>query len=141
MTDWGVLTRMWKLMRDLRLEVAPALEEMGLAHNDHWLLAAVDEYHYPTEIVNTTKFPAPTVSQMLKRLEALGLVERALDQNDLRRYRFDLTERGREANELGRQLMENAARKRLSRLEPAEQRELIRLLDRMVEETPLKKER
>ncbi|MBF6593685.1 MAG: winged helix DNA-binding protein [Thermaceae bacterium] len=138
--DWSVLTRMWKLMRDLRLEVSPALENMGLAHNDSWLLGAVDEHHYPTEIVNITKFPAPTVSQMLKRLEALGLVERSLDKSDLRRYRFDLTEKGRQANEIGRQLMEKAAHKRLSRLKPKEQQELIRLLDLMVQESaaPLK---
>lgn len=135
-----MLTRMWKLMRDLRLEVTPALEEMGLAHNDHWLLCAVDEHHYPTEIVNATKFPAPTVSQMLKRLEALGLVERSLDKSDLRRYRFDLTEKGRQADEKGRRLMEAAVRRRLSRLKAREQQELIRLLDLMVQETPVTKE-
>ena len=93
-------------MRDLRLEVSPAMDDLGLGPNDHWLLSAVDEYHYPTEIVNATKFPAPTVSQMLKRLEALGLVERSLDKSDLRRYRFDLTEKGRQAGETGRALME-----------------------------------
>ncbi|RIH91342.1 homoprotocatechuate degradation operon regulator, HpaR [Meiothermus granaticius NBRC 107808] len=129
-----MLTRMWKLMRSLQLEVAPAFEGMGLAHNDHWLLATVDQHPYPTEIVNATKFPAPTVSQMLKRLETLGLVKRSLDPNDLRRYRFDLTEQGRQTNELGRQLMEKAIGKRLSRLEAHEQQELIWLLDRMIAE-------
>jgi len=116
-------------MRDLQDETLPELERLGLAPNDPWLLAGVDRYHYPTEVVRLTQMPAPTVSQMLKRLEAEGLLLRSLDPSDLRRYRFELTPRGREALEQSRAHMTGAMERRLERLEPQQRRQLRELLE------------
>jgi DNA-binding MarR family transcriptional regulator len=77
--------------------------------------------------------PAPTVSQMLKRLEAEGLLLRSLDPSDLRRYRFELTARGREVLRESRALLMGAMERRLARLSPQQQRQLHELLERLTD--------
>jgi DNA-binding MarR family transcriptional regulator len=124
---------MWKLMRDLRDETTPQLERLGLTPNDPWLLAGIEHHHHPTEVVRLTQMPAPTVSQMLKRLEAEGLLLRSLDPSDLRRHRFELTARGREVLRESRALLMGAMERRLARLSPQQQRQLHELLERLTD--------
>lgn len=133
--SWRVLTGMWKLMRDLRDETLPQLERLGLAPNDPWLLASIEHRHHPSEVVRLTQLPAPTVSQMLKRLEAEGLLVRSLDPADLRRYRFALTARGREVLQQSRALLTAAMEWRLKRLSPAQRRQFVELLDILAQGT------
>lgn len=127
--SWTILVRIWRLIRDLRDETLPHLERLGLAPNDPWLLAGIDRCHYPTEVVRLTQLPAPTVSQMLKRLEAEELVVRSLDPSDLRRYRFELTARGREVLEESRALMMSAMERHLERLSLEQRQQFHELLD------------
>jgi DNA-binding MarR family transcriptional regulator len=130
-----VLVRIWKLMRDLRDETLPQLERLGLAPNDPWLLAGIEHHHHPTEVVRLTQLPAPTVSQMLKRLEAEGLLVRSLDPSDLRRYRFELTARGREVLEESRTLLMSAMERRLERLSPPQRQQFAQLLETLTHHT------
>jgi DNA-binding MarR family transcriptional regulator len=116
-------------MRDLRDETLPQLERLGLAPNDPWLLAGIEHHHHPTEVVRLTQMPAPTVSQMLKRLEAEGLLVRSLDPSDLRRHRFELTARGREVLQESQALLMGAMERRLKRLSPEQRQQLHELLD------------
>lgn len=116
-------------MRDLRDETLPELERLGLTPNDPWLLAGIERYRYPTEVVRLTQMPAPTVSQMLKRLEAEGLLVRSLDPSDLRRYRFELTPRGQEVLEQSRAHLAAAMERRLERLSPPQRQQFAQLLE------------
>ncbi len=122
------MTRMWGFHRSLGEEVFPELEKIGLFPMAPWLLAMVAEHHYPKAILERVHLPAPTLSQMLRRLEAAGLVKRLMDQADLRRYRFELTEKGKEAQEAGRRCYQQALEKRLARLSKTERQEFARLL-------------
>lgn len=135
---WTVLTRIWKLSREVREETLPHLERLGLAPTDPWLLSEVEKYHYPTEVVRIMQIPAPTVSQMLKRLEADGLVVRSLDPADLRRYHFQLTEQGKAVLEESRQCMLRAMERRLERLTPEQRRQFVELLDILAQGEPEK---
>lgn len=126
---WTILTSIWKLSREVREETLPCLERLGLAPADPWLLSEIAKYHYPTEVVRIMQVPAPTVSQMLKRLEANGLVARSLDHGDLRRYHFQLTEQGKAVLKESRRCMIRAMERRLERLTPEQRRQLVELLD------------
>ncbi|MCS7069510.1 MAG: MarR family transcriptional regulator [Meiothermus sp.] len=137
---WGILTHMWKLTRELREEVLPHLERLGLAPTDPWLLAEIERHHYPTEAVRAMQMPAPTVSQMLKRLEQAGLVVRSLDPADLRRYRFALTEQGKALLEESRRHIQEALERRLKRLSPKEQAQLARWLEVLAQSEEAPKE-
>ncbi|GIW33072.1 MarR family winged helix-turn-helix transcriptional regulator [Meiothermus sp.] len=126
---WTILTSIWKLSREVREETLPCLERLGLAPTDPWLLSEIEKYRYPTEVVRIMQMPAPTVSQMLKRLEANGLVTRSLDLGDLRRYHFQLTEQGKAVLEESRQCMLRAMERRLERLTTAQRHLFVELLD------------
>lgn len=126
---WSVLTRIWKLNRDMREEAMPHLEALGLSAFDPWLLAEIEKHHFPTEAVRIMQIPAPTISQMLKRLEADGLVIRSLDPTDLRRYRFDLTEKGKGLLQESQKHMLASMERRLERLTPEQRGQFVSLLD------------
>jgi DNA-binding MarR family transcriptional regulator len=72
--------------------------------------------------------PPPTVSHMLRRLEAEGFLRRSLDPKDLRRYRLELTPKGEAALREAERLLEGALARRLVRLSEEEQALLARLL-------------
>jgi DNA-binding MarR family transcriptional regulator len=131
---WSTLTSLWRLSRGLREEVMPYLERLGLAPTDPWLLAEIERYHYPTEAVRAMQMPAPTISQMLKRLEQAGLVVRSLDPADLRRYRFELTQGGQKVLEESRQHMLKALERRLERLSPPQRQQFAEWLDILAQE-------
>ncbi|WP_337867813.1 MarR family transcriptional regulator [Meiothermus sp.] len=138
---WGLLTNLWRLSRGLREEAVPYLEHLGLAPTDPWLLAEIERHHYPTEAVRAMQMPAPTISQMLKRLEQAGLVVRSLDPADLRRYRFVLTETGQTVLEESRQHILKALERRLERLNPQQRRQFAEWLEILArEEAPVLKE-
>ncbi|MER3451148.1 MAG: MarR family transcriptional regulator [Thermus sp.] len=132
--SWTILTQLWRLNRVLREETLPTLEALGLAPTDPWLLAELEHHPYPSLLVHKTQIPPPTISHMLKRLERLGLVKRRLEPQDLRRYRFELTEKGRQALEESRKAMQKALEKRLDRLMDEEKTLLEGILDRLLEE-------
>lgn len=133
---WTVLTRIWKLSRDMREETMPHLEQLGLAPTDPWLLSEIERHHYPTEAVRVMQIPAPTVSQMLKRLEADGLVVRSLDPSDLRRYKFTLTEKGKELLQQSQKYMLAAMERRLERFSLEQRQQFVYLLDILTEAKP-----
>lgn len=119
----------------------PHLESLGLSAFDPWLLVEIEKHHYPTEAVRIMQIPAPTISQMLKRLEADGLVVRSLDPSDLRRYRFDLTEKGKELLHASQKHMLASMERRLERFSPEQRRQFVELLDILAqsESEPIRK--
>lgn len=64
----------------------------------HLVLAvlAVEDGRHQLELVEQTHLRAPTISLILKKMEAEGIVERKGDEEDRRGKRVYLTERGRE---------------------------------------------
>lgn len=73
----------------------------------------------------------PTVTKMLRRLEGAGHVERRTDPDDARSFRVYLTERGRALEEPVLRCWERAEKKTFAGLDPAERRELGRLLTKV----------
>ena len=85
----------------------------------------------PTELSHGQRVSKNTISALLRGLEEQGLIQRNLDPNDLRVFRIQLTDAGRE-------LIFSTAPNRLSGLNqllsgftPQETRQLIALLERL----------
>ena len=74
----------------------PILEPMGLTHPQYLVMLALwgQSPLAVKELIETLQLDGPTLSPMLKRLEAAGLVTRTRDPNDERQLRVDLTEKG-----------------------------------------------
>src|ERR1700758_5733516 len=74
----------------------PLLEPMGLTHPQYLVMLALwgQSPLAVKELIETLQLDGPTLSPMLKRLEAAGLVTRTRDPHDERQLRVDLTEKG-----------------------------------------------
>jgi len=79
----------------------PILEPMGLTHPQYLVMLALwgQSPLAVKELIELLQLDGPTLSPMLKRLEAAGLVTRARDPHDERQLRVDLTQQGRALRE------------------------------------------
>jgi DNA-binding MarR family transcriptional regulator len=79
----------------------PILEPMGLTHPQYLVMLALwgQSPLAVKELIEMLQLDGPTLSPMLKRLEAAGLVTRTRDPDDERQLRIDLTEQGRALRE------------------------------------------
>jgi DNA-binding MarR family transcriptional regulator len=75
----------------------PLLEPMGLTHPQYLVMLALwgQSPLAVKELIEMLQLDGPTLSPLLKRLEAAGLVTRTRDPQDERQLRIDLTEQGR----------------------------------------------
>ena len=128
--------KIWSLNYCLLLSVVssvePAITALGLDSKELFLLAEIDEHPYPAELATTLVMPKATVTLYLKRPEAAGFVRREIDPADLRRHRLLLTPAGRQATADGLALLSDAFTERLSRLTAAQQKELKKLLEKIL---------
>ena len=79
----------------------PILEPMGLTHPQYLVMLALwgQSPLAVKELIEMLQLDGPTLSPMLKRLEAAGLVTRTRDPDDERQLRIGLTEQGRALRE------------------------------------------
>ncbi|ADU50625.1 transcriptional regulator, MarR family [Thermaerobacter marianensis DSM 12885] len=136
MSGWEILQQIWRLQQVVLREATPCLERHGLFRMAPFALAMVRRCGTPSGVANALGLPAPTVSHILRRLEAEGWVVRQVDPGDLRRYRLALTPAGQEALAAARACLEAVMDRRLECLAPAERDALRRLLARLQEDLP-----
>jgi MarR family transcriptional regulator, organic hydroperoxide resistance regulator len=79
----------------------PLLEPMGLTHPQYLVMLALwgKSPLAVKELIELLQLDGPTLSPLLKRLEAAGLVTRARDPGDERQLRVALTPRGQALRE------------------------------------------
>ncbi|HEY3881751.1 MAG TPA: MarR family transcriptional regulator [Trebonia sp.] len=79
----------------------PLLEPMGLTHPQYLVMLALwgQSPLAVKDLIEMLQLDGPTLSPLLKRLEAAGLVTRTRDPSDERQLRIDLTPRGRALRE------------------------------------------
>ena len=128
--------KIWSLNYRVLLSVIACAEAdicaLGLESKELFLLAEIDEHPYPAELAATLSMPKATVTVYLKRLEAAGFVRREIDSTDLRRHRLLLTPAGRRVATDGLGLLSGEFDERLGRLSAAQQKELKRLLEKIL---------
>jgi DNA-binding MarR family transcriptional regulator len=129
----GFLQHLQRVKQHVWTELGPLLRARGLAAGTLLMLEAVERHPHPTELSREIGMPAPTVSRLLKSLEADGYVVRGTDSADLRRYRFALTPAGLALRAEVRNWTEAAVERMLERLTPGERGDLERLLLQVAE--------
>ena len=76
----------------------PLLEPLGLTHPQYLVMLALwaDSPLSVKELARLLHLDSPTLSPLLKRLEAAGLLTRTREEHDERQLRIELTQRGRD---------------------------------------------
>jgi DNA-binding MarR family transcriptional regulator len=133
---WGILAGLWQLMQSVMDDSAPALEALGLTPKAFFLLAAVEVHPFPAELARMMHLPPPTVTYMVKQMEARGFLKRQADPGDLRKFRLVLTADGRKAIRRGRESIGAVMGRRLDRLERGEIDSLDRVIARLTRPAP-----
>ena len=131
MSPWSLWTLNLRVMTSLMADVAPRLRQLRLEIKEFLLLSELDEHPSPADLARALVAPKPSVTFMVKRMEAVGYVRRELQRDDLRRFRLTLTPSGRSAMESAREIFDEEFGRRLSRLTQAQRVELMRIFQRM----------
>ena len=131
-SPWTLWTLNFQFMTSLLADVAPRIRALRLEIKEFLLLSKLDEHPTPADLARALITPKPSVTFMVKRMEALGYLRRELQPNDLRRFRLTLTPSGRTAMESAREIFDQEFGRRLSRLTQAQRVELMRIFERMV---------
>jgi DNA-binding MarR family transcriptional regulator len=73
----SILANLWQLIQSVMDESEPALGALGLSPKAFFLLEEVGDHPFPAELARRMHLPPPTVTYLVKQLEALGFVERS----------------------------------------------------------------
>ena len=130
-SPWALWTLNFQVMTSLMADVAPRIRALRLEIKEFLLLSNLDEHPNPAELARALVTPKPSVTFMVKRMEALGYLRRELQRDDLRRFRLTLTSSGRRAMESARKIFDEEFGRRLSRLTQAQRAELLRMFERL----------
>ena len=82
-SPWELWTLNFELCLEIMAEVEPTVRAHGLEMKEFFLLGKLDEHPYPAELARALITPKPTVTFMVKRMEAAGFVERETEAGDL----------------------------------------------------------
>ncbi len=133
-SPWELWTLNFELTMAVMAEVEPEVREHGLEMKEFFLLSKLDDHPYPADLARALLTPKPSITFMVKRMEAAAFIQRQTEAGDLRRSRLTLTRSGRKAMEAARVILDEAFARRLARLSSGERAELARILVRLAEE-------
>lgn len=127
----GTLAHLWQLIQSVLDDSEPALAALGLSPKAFFLLEAVGDHPFPAELARRMHLPPPTVTYLVKQLEAKGFLERRAEAGDLRKFRLIQTPAGKEALRQGREALGGVFDERLRRLAPGEATAFDRTVGRL----------
>ncbi|MBZ6080695.1 MarR family winged helix-turn-helix transcriptional regulator [Streptomyces olivaceus] len=129
--------RLWKLNQRLLGVVMDActaeLTALGLETKEFFVLAEVENSPYPAQIASALLLPRASVTVYVRNLVAKGLVEREIDEADLRRHRLVLSDAGVTARDRALATLAAEYDRRLARITEQDRVDLQRILGQMLD--------
>ncbi|MFF9905940.1 MarR family winged helix-turn-helix transcriptional regulator [Streptomyces olivaceus] len=129
--------RLWKLNQRLLGVVMDActaeLTALGLETKEFFVLAEVENSPYPAQIASALLLPRASVTVYVRNLVAKGLVEREIDEADLRRHRLVLSDAGVTARDRALATLAAEYDRRLARITERDRVDLQRILGQMLD--------
>jgi len=129
-----ILANLWRLIQTVMDDAEPALGALGLSPKAFFVLEAVADHPFPAELARRMHLPPPTVTYLIKQLEARGFLERRDEPGDLRKFRLVRTPEGDRAVREGRGSLGSVLGERLRGLGPRDVASLDRIMRRLAEE-------
>lgn len=118
-----------------------SLEKVGVFQGQHRILMKLseNEYHSQKEIAVAMKVSTATIAIALKKLEKNGYINKKMDEEDNRLNIIVITEKGRNAIEMSKQLFDNIDSTMFEGFSNEEKKNFVNMLDR-IEDNLLKYE-
>lgn len=129
---WDLIKSAWTFLNRVFDSAAPVMTDYGLHQKSLVLLALMDTGDTPQDLAHLLRTPAPTLSHMLRELEARGLIERSLDPKDKRRFRLRRTAAGDDALQAGINAVNKAMANHCAQLTESEMATLIAAIPLLV---------
>jgi DNA-binding MarR family transcriptional regulator len=130
-SPWALWMLNLKVVTSLTHAVEPRIRALKLEIKEFFLLSELDAHPNPADLARALLTPKPSVTFMVKRMEAVGYIKREMQPDDLRRFHLTLTPAGRRALEAAREIFDEEFGQRLARLTQAQRLELMRIFERM----------
>lgn len=131
-SPWEVLFLHMRVLQAVMTEAEPALARLDLDVKGFFVLSLLDEHPHPAELARALCIPRPTVTLLVKRLEAAGYLKRQSVAGDLRKFRLTPTADGRKVAEKARGVLNDLFGARLGRLSAAQAADLCTILGRLI---------
>jgi DNA-binding MarR family transcriptional regulator len=121
--------------RGYKAAAAERMRTVGVHTGQNFLLDALDAHGELTtgEIARELRVEVPTVTKMVQRMEAAGMVERRSDPEDRRRVRVSLTAEGKRAAQAVPRLLDEVTAASLRGFSAADRDQLTALLERLAD--------
>ena len=127
----GVFCDLWGMISSVLDDLEPTLSVLGISPKAFFLLQMVEEHPSPAELSRRMHLPPPTVTYLIKQIEAQGYLERRAVPGDLRRFHLAPTLAGLEAIRLGSAAISAVFAARMARLDTGDLTAFARAVKRM----------
>lgn len=127
-SPWELWSLQLGIVMSVLSEVAPRIAALGMDTKEVFMLEKLDEHPSPAALARVLLTPKPTVTAMVKNMEAAGFLRRATQPEDLRRFHLTLTPAGQKALDAAHAILDEAFGKRLARLGASQRTDLLRIL-------------
>jgi DNA-binding MarR family transcriptional regulator len=128
MAQWLVFSQIWRILHIILEEAGPQLKELGIDTREYLILSKLKASPHPAQLAKELFLPASTMTSLTKNLEKQKFIARKTDSSDLRRFRFDICEKGETVLKKGRAIVDEIMARKLQRLSEAQITELQHLL-------------
>ena len=125
---WELWSLHLELVTSTLAEVAPRMKELGMDTKEVFMLEKLADHPSPAALARALLTPKPTITAMVKNMEAAGFLRRETQADDLRRFHLTLTPAGKKALDAAHAILDEAFGKRLSRLGAPQRADLLRIL-------------
>lgn len=136
--DQSPAARTWRLnflLSTATLSAAvPDLAGLGLSGKEFFVLDGIEDTPFPAELAASLSMTRPNLTMHLKALQGRGLIDRFVDERDLRRHRLALTGQGHRVLADARRIVTAKYEEKLQKLSLSERVDFTRLLEKLVTE-------
>jgi DNA-binding MarR family transcriptional regulator len=131
-SPWQIWSAQYALFASVLSEIEPRIKELGLDTKELFMLEHLEAHPNPAALARALLTPKPTITFMVKRMEAAGFLRRETRADDLRRFHLTLTPAGKKALDAAHAVLDKAFGQRLARLDATQRAALLTTLETLV---------